>query len=155
MRRPIRAAALAALVVAATGPAAASGATSHTPNWSTEGGKVDCGIANVVEPRIDPGTGAPLEELGRGLECSALGIPHPKHGIGDPFVKVGQGPSGRAQLVDESQDELIFNKPFVTLAPGSTWRKAGIVCSVQAASVHCRNRAGHGFTISPGHVHLF
>jgi hypothetical protein len=140
------------------GPAAtwpAMTVTSHAPNWETPGGKVLCGVATFVETRPDPGTQAPLEVPGRGLQCSALGIPRPKHGIGDPVVKLGRGHAGRAQLVDQSQDELIFNVPPATLAAGGTWRREGIVCAVHAASVRCTNRAGHGFKISPGHVHLF
>jgi hypothetical protein len=150
-----RVAALAALLALATWPAAAAGASSHAPNWQTPHGEVLCGIAFVPETRFDPGTQAYLEEPGRGLQCSALGIPRPKSGIGDPVVKLGEGRAGRARLVDQSQDELISNGAPVTLAASSTWSHAGIVCTIHAASVRCRNAAGHGFSISPGHVHLF
>ena len=57
---------------------------------------------------VDPGTGAQLSGNYPGLQCSAEGIPKPKHGFGDPFVQLGQGRAGRARLVGESQDDLIW-----------------------------------------------
>ncbi len=155
MRGSTRAACLAVTLAVAGWPRAAAAASSHAPNWQTAHGEVLCGIAVVAQTRFDPGTQTYMEEPGRGLQCSALGIPRPKRGIGDPVVKLGQGRAGRAQLMDQSQDELISNRAPVTLAPASTWSHTGIVCAVHAASVRCRNTAGHGFTISPGHVHLF
>jgi hypothetical protein len=77
------------------------------------------------------------------------GYPHTQRGIGDPFVQLGQGHAGRAKLVDESQDELISPANPVTLVPGATWKRYGIVCSLSASSVRCTNGTGHGFKISP------
>jgi len=35
-------------------------------------------------------------------------------------VQLGQGRAGRAKLVDESQDDLLFNRPPVALKAGTT-----------------------------------
>ena len=144
------------LVVMVAGyPASASASTSHAANWQTHGGRVVCGVARVRGTVLDPGTQAQLTGYWPGLQCSAAGIPKPKQGIGDPVVRLGQGQAGRAQLLDESQNELTFDSPFVELAPASTWSRAGITCAIHDESVHCANSVGDGFTISPGHVELF
>ncbi len=149
-----RSALLAAVALVAL-PAAAS-ASSHAVNFQTKAADVVCGIAaSVPGTGLDPGTGAPRSGDYPGLQCAAAGIPKPKHGIGDPFVQLGQGHAGRARLVDESQDDLISPANPVTLAPGSTWKRYGITCSLSASSVHCANGMGHGFKISTGHLSLF
>jgi hypothetical protein len=136
-------------------PGAATASTSSTPNWSTEGEAVVCGVAEGVEgTELDPGTEAPLNGLWRGLQCQAAGIPHGQ-GVGDPAVQLGQGHAGRARLVDISQDDLVSQARYVALAPGSTWKRYGIACAVSATSVSCTNGPGDGFTMSPGHLHLF
>ncbi len=150
-----RSALLAALLALATLPAAAR-ASSHAVNFQTKTADVGCGIAaSVPGTELDPGTGAPLNGDYPGLQCSAVGIPKPKHGIGDPFVQLGRGHAGRARLVDESQDDLISAANPVTLAPGSTWKRYGITCTLSASSVRCTNATGHGFKISTGHLTLF
>ena len=142
-------------LVAMVMPAAAAAATSNALNWSAEGEAVVCGVAEGVEgTEPDPGTGALLNGLWRGLQCQAAGIPHGS-GIGDPAVQLGQGRAGRARLVDISQDDLVSASPFVTLTPGSAWRRYGIACTVKAASIRCSNGPGYGFTMSPGHLQLF
>jgi hypothetical protein len=146
---------VAALGLAAAYPANAAASTSHATNWGTHGQKVTCGIARVWGTALDAGTQAPLNAYWPGVQCSAAGIPQPRQGIGDPFVQLGQGRAGRARLVDESQDDLISNAPVVTLAAGSRWSRDGIGCAVHTASIACTNSVGHGFTLSPGHVHLF
>jgi hypothetical protein len=83
-----------------------------------------------------------------------IGLPRGQ-GIGDPAVQLGQGRAGRARLVDISQDDLVSNAPYLALAPGSVWRSYGIACTVNAASIRCTNEPGYGFTVSPGHLHLF
>jgi hypothetical protein len=138
-----------------TFPAAAA-ASSHAVNFQTKTADVVCGIAAAVpgtEP--DSGTGAQLNGDYPGLQCSAQGIPKPKRGIGDPFVQLGQGRAGRARLVDESQDDLVSAADPATLAPGSTWKRYGIACSLTASTVRCANGAGRGFEISTGHLELF
>ncbi len=131
-------------------------ASSHAGNFQTKAADVVCGIAaSVPGTERDPGTGAPLNGDYAGLQCSAVGIPKPKHGIGDPFVQLGQGRAGRARLVDESQDDLISSANPVTLAPGSTWKRYGITCSLSASSARCTNGTSHGFMISTGHLSLF
>jgi hypothetical protein len=136
-------------------PAAAK-ASSRAVNFQTKTANVVCGIAaSVPGTELDPGTGAPLNGDYPGLQCSAEGIPKPKHGFGDPFVQLGQGHAGRAKLVDESQDDLISGANPVTLAPGSTWRRYGITCRLTASSVRCTNGTGHGFKIFTGHLELF
>jgi hypothetical protein len=138
-----------------TTPAAAMGA-SHAVNFQTKTTDVSCGIAaEVPGSEFDPGTGGQLTGNYPGLQCSAEGIPKPKHGIGDPFVQLGQGRAGRARLVDESQDDLISGANPVTLAPGSTWKRDGITCELNASTVRCANGVGHGFKISTGHLSLF
>lgn len=145
--------AVVALVVAL--PATAS-ASSHAVNFQTKTTDVLCGIvASVPGSRFDPGTDAQLEGNYPGLQCSAEGIPKPKHGFGDPFVQLGQGLAGRAELVDESQDDLISDANFVTLAPGSTWKRSGITCKLTASLARCTNGTGHGFKLSTGHLSLF
>lgn len=149
-----RSALLAVLALAAS-PASAA-AFARALNFQTKTADVVCGItASVPGTELDPGTGAQLNGDYPGLQCSAAGIPKPKHGIGDPFVQLGQGRAGRAKLVDESQDDLISGTSPVTLAPGSTWKRYGITCGLSASSVRCVNGTGHGFEISTGHLHLF
>lgn len=150
-----RSALVAAVALAVALPTTAN-ASSHAVNFQTKTADVLCGIvASVPGTALDPGTGSQLEGEYPGLQCSAVGIPKPKHGIGDPFVQLGQGRAGRAKLVDESQDDLISDADFVTLAPGSTWRRYGIACTLSASSVRCTNGTGHGFKISTGHLSLF
>jgi hypothetical protein len=151
MRHPVLAAAIALMAL----PAAAR-ASSRAVNFQTKSADVVCGIAaSVPGTELDPGTGAPLNGDYRGLQCSAAGIPKPKHGIGDPFVQLGRGRAGRARLVDESQDDLISGANPVTLAPGATWKRYGITCTLSVSSVRCTNGRGHGFKISTGHLSLF
>jgi hypothetical protein len=141
--------------VATLVPTGASASTANTVNWSTQGEAVVCGVAEGIEgTELDPGTGAALDGLWRGLQCQAAGIPHGQ-GIGDPAVQLGQGRAGRARLVDISQDELVSDTPFVALAPGSAWKSDAITCTINATSIRCANGPGYGFTMSPGHVHLF
>ncbi len=136
--------------------AAAANASSHVGNFQTQSGDVGCGVTRSVPgSELDPGTGAPLNGDYPGVQCSAAGIPRAAHGIGDPFVQLGQGRAGHAKLVDESQDDLISDATPKTLAPGSTWKRYGISCSLTAAVVRCANTAGRGFTISTGHLVLF
>jgi hypothetical protein len=145
-----------AAILTAVCPASAVARASHTSNWSTSGAQVVCGIVPAVPgTAFDPGVQAPLNGRWPGLQCSAAGIPRPRQGVGDPFVQLGQGRSGRARLVDESQDDLSSSAPFKRLAPGSTWSADGIVCAVRSGSVRCTNSAGHGFTLASGHVRLF
>jgi hypothetical protein len=151
MRRP----ALLAVLALAAWPASAT-AASHAINFQTKTADVVCGIAaSVPGTELNPGTGAQLNGDYPGLQCAAAGIPKPKHGIGDPFVQLGQGRAGHAKLVDESQDDLISGASPVTLAPGSTWKRYGITCNLSASSVRCANATGHGFEISTGHLRLF
>jgi hypothetical protein len=133
----------------------ASASTSNAVNWSTGAEAVVCGVAEGIEgTELDPGTGAPLNGLWRGLQCQAAGIPHGP-GIGDPAVQLGQGRAGRARLIDMSQDDLVSDAPFVALAPGSVWNRYEIVCTVLATSIRCANGPGYGFTMSPGRLRLF
>lgn len=151
MRRSVL---LAAVVLMAL-PAAAR-ASSHAVNFQTKTADVSCGVAaSVPGSEFDSGTGGQLSGDYPGLQCSAEDIPKPKHGIGDPFVQLGQGRAGRAKLVDESQDDLISGANPVTLAPGSTWKRYGIACKLTASSVRCANGTGHGFKISTGRLSLF
>jgi hypothetical protein len=144
-----------AIGAAAVAPSAGASA-SHLDNWATRGEKVVCGVASKVwGSRFDPGTMAQLNGYWPGLQCSALGIPRPRQGVGDPFVQLGQGQAGRARLVDVSQDDLVSSARYVALAPGSRWNSEGIDCTVSSSSIRCTNSAGHGMTLSPGHVHLF
>jgi hypothetical protein len=152
----MRRSALGAAVALFVALPATAGAYSNAVNFQTKSADVLCGIvASIPGTEFDPGTGAQLNGDYPGLQCSAEGIPKPKQGFGDPFVKLGQGQAGRAMLVDESQDELISDANFVTLAPGSTWRRYGITCTLSESSVRCTNSAGHGFEISTGHLSLF
>jgi hypothetical protein len=151
----MRRSALAATVALMALPATAM-ASSHATNFQTKTADVVCGIAaSVPGTELDPGTGAPLNGDYPGLQCSAVGIPKPKRGIGDPFVQLGQGHAGRARLVDESQDDLVSSANPVTLAAGSTWKRYGITCTLSASSARCTNGTGHGFKISTGHLSLF
>ncbi len=146
----------AALAAGAAPVASAAASASHATNWATHGQKVDCGIAMAVPgTEFDSGTMSPQNGLWPGLQCSAAGIPRPPQGVGDPFVQLGQGKTGRARIVDESQDDLVSGAPFEELAAGTAWKRDGIACAVRAASVRCVNSAGHGFRLSPGHVKLF
>ncbi len=149
-----RSALLAAAALVAL-PAAAE-ASSHAVNFQTKSADVVCGIvASVPGTKLDSGTGAPLNGDYPGLQCSAAGIPKPKHGIGDPFVQLGQGRAGRARLVNESQDDLVSSANPATLAAGSTLKRYGITCTLAVSLVRCTNGTGHGFKISTGRLSLF
>jgi hypothetical protein len=155
MRRTSQCLAVVGVLAATVLPSAAGAFTSSAVNWSTRDATVVCGIVGMVHgTALDPGTGGELDGLWPGLQCAAAGIPRPR-GVGDPFVQLGQGRAGRARLVDESQDDLLSSAPLVTLRPGSTWKRDHIACALHATSVRCTNSSGHGFAISPGHVHLF
>jgi len=132
-----------------------SSAWAASPNWQTKDDNVVCEVTYVFGTAVDPGTQAPLNGDWPGLQCSAGGVPRPKHGIGDPFVQLGQGQAGRAKVVDESQNDLIFYSPFITLSPGTTWRRGGISCHIRASQVRCSNAFGHGFALSTGRLKLF
>jgi hypothetical protein len=127
---------------------------SHAPNWSTRNGTVLCGIADVHGTEIDPGTGAPENGSWPGLQCSAAHIPRGPGRVGDPFVQLGRGQAGRARLVKLSQDDLLVNSEPKLLAPGRVWARDGITCLLRTSSISCHNADGHGFTLSPGHLHL-
>lgn len=151
----LRAVPIVALLLAAH-PAGSSASDSRASNWGTHGQQVVCGVAaDIAGTAFDPGTQAPLNGRWPGLQCMAAGIPRPRQGIGDPAVQLGQGETGRARLVDVSEDELVSSGPYVELASGTTWKRDGITCAVHAASVRCTNSVGRGFTMAPGHVHLF
>jgi hypothetical protein len=155
MKRTVPRAACLSVLAAMLLPSVATASTSNAVNWSTQGEAVVCGVADGIEGiELDPGTGAPLDGLWPGLQCQTTGIPHGQ-GIGDPAVQLGQGRAGRARLVDISQDDFISDAPFVALGPGWVWKHYGIACTVNATSIRCTNGPGYGFTMSPGHVHLF
>jgi hypothetical protein len=155
MKRLMPLCACAGALIAMLVPGAATASTSSTPNWSTEHAAVVCGVAEGVEgTELDSGTGAPLNGLWRGLQCQATGIPRGQ-GVGDPAVQLGQGRAGRTRLVDISQDDLVSQAPYAPLAPGSVWKRYGIACTVNATSIRCTNGPGYGFTMSPGHLHIF
>lgn len=156
--RVLRALTCPALITAATALAcsAVAQASSRAVNFQTRSADVVCGVARAVRgSELDPGTGAQLTGEYPGLQCSAAGIPKPRRGVGDPFVQLGQGRAGRARLVDESQDDLISGATPSTLAPGASWRRYGITCTLSSSAVRCVNGAGHGFRISTGHLALF
>jgi hypothetical protein len=135
----------------------ASTALGSSPtNFQTPDRSVYCGVAMAVYgTESDPGTGAPENGMWPGLQCGAEGIPNPHPREGDPFVQLGQGRAGRAHLVDESQNDLVSGSNPVTLAPGATWKRVGISCTIERSSVSCKNSSGHGFTLSTGHVKTF
>jgi hypothetical protein len=144
--------AVSVLVVA---PAAAQ-ASSRAVNFQTKTATVVCGIAaGIPGTEFDPGTEAQLDGDYLGLQCDAMGLPTSKHGDGDPVVQLGQGHDGRAKLVYSSGDNYVSDAKFVTLAPGSTWRRDNIACKLSASSVRCTNDAGHGFTLATGHLRTF
>ncbi len=112
----------------------AQGAVSHAKLWQTKGGDLDCGVA-IHGAR----------ESARIL-CSGTGIPAPKKGVGfgDPgFVFLGA--RGRPVLARLSQDTFEGTSTLV-LAPGASWKSAGVSCSIHVSSIRCVNRSGHGFT---------
>jgi hypothetical protein len=148
------AALLLAFAVAAPAQALGGGHPSHAPNWSTRNGAVLCGIADVHGTEIDPGTGAPENGVWPGLQCSARGIPRGPGRVGDPFVQLGRGRAGRARLVNLSQDDLLVSGEPKSLSPGRVWARDGIRCLLHESSISCHNADGHGFTLSPGRLHL-
>ena len=155
MKRAVRRAACGLMVASMLSPGGAGASTSSAVNWSTQGEAIVCGVAEGIEgTALDPGTGAQLDGLWPGLQCQTTGLP-PVHSIGDPAVQLGQGRAGRARLVDISQDDLLSDTPFLRLPQGSGWKRYGISCAVGATSIRCSNESGYGFTMSPGHVHLF
>jgi hypothetical protein len=144
------------MVSPAAAKAGSHAVSSHAVIFKTKTSNVVCGIvAAIPGTELDPGTGAQLNGDYPGLQCSAAGIPKPKHGFGDPFVQLGQGRAGRARLVDESQDDLVSDANPVTLAPGSIWKRYGISCKLSASSARCTNATGHGFEIATGHLVLY
>lgn len=146
---------IAAGVVAVAGPgiAAATGGQSHATNFQTASDTVVCGLALVHGTHFDAGTGTEVNGLWPGLQCSAPGIRRaPGSNVGDPFVQLGQGRAGRAQLVDLSQDDLIYNRAPRTLAAGTTWTRDHITCAIHFKSIACSNASGHGFTLRAGRL---
>jgi hypothetical protein len=144
------AAAAAAIVLVAPAASVAATPVSHAPNFEPPNRMVACGLARVPGTRTDPGTGATLRGTWPGLQCSAPGLHRVPHGIGDPFVQLGQG-SVRARVVDLSQDDLLSGRAPARLAAGTVWRRDGISCRISATSVSCTNGSGHGFALARGH----
>lgn len=141
--------------MAAAGPAVAvaSAAVSHATNFQTSSDTVVCGLALVYGTRFDPGTGAELNGIWPGLQCSAPGIPRaPGSSVGDPFVQLGRGHEGRAKLVDLSQDDQLYNRDPVTLVAGTIWKRDGITCFIHSGSIACANSSAHGFKLREGHL---
>jgi hypothetical protein len=135
-------------------PGGASGAVSKPRNWATQNEAVVCGVAIAVEgTAFDPGAGAERDGLWPGLQCQTTGLPLSQ--AGDPAVALGQGRTGRAQLVYISQDNLVSQQRYGVLPAGTVWTADGISCTLAAESVSCVNTAGYGFTLSPGSFHPF
>jgi hypothetical protein len=160
--RPGHAVCLAASTAVLLGGGVASASQSSPSNWATPHEAVVCGVAAGIEGTApDPGTGAMLNGLWPGLQCQTTGIhdvplrPGTQAEVGDPAVQLGQGRSGRARLLDISQDDLESDARYVVMGAGSVWSQDGITCTLAAESVRCANTAGYGFTMSPGKVNLF
>jgi hypothetical protein len=59
------------------------------------------------------------------------------------------GKTGRStQVVIRQHEPFTGTAPGARLAVGSTWSLDGVSCTIAAKTVTCRNRFGHGFTIS-------
>lgn len=132
---------VAALALAAVPTAALAKFTpNHSKLFRNKANTVNCGLE------------IPVPGHQHMVLCSAAGIPRAKTGEGDPFVQMGR--TGKAQLVLVSQDEYETNKATI-LGTGSSWGRAGVVCTVAGKKVTCTNRSSHGFTIGNGKYKAF
>jgi hypothetical protein len=124
VRRP----ALAALGVAALGavPAIATAATFHAALWNNARGTITCGVGTVP-----PDTQAFL--CGGGWKGGYAAL----------------GRTGRARkVVIKHHEPFGGTPPGAMLRAGTTWSLDGVRCTIATSTVTCRNRSGHGFTVS-------
>jgi hypothetical protein len=112
--------------VIATVPAIAEAATSHARLWNNAPGTITCGLGDVP-----PDTPAFL--CGGGFK-------------GGYAVLDKTGKS--TQAVIRHHEPFTGTPPGARLAAGSTWSLGGISCTIAAKTVTCKNRSGHGFTVS-------
>jgi hypothetical protein len=139
--------ALVGLGTAPAGEAAAAG-TSHAQIFTALEEQVICGIAAHVP-------GSPREVL-----CSNLNVPAPKHvsqAVGDPgFVFLAKtGKPKPARLSQYSwQAPALNHRSGLT---GGMWSSGsvGVTCSITTTSVKCKNRQGHGFTLTANSYKAF
>jgi hypothetical protein len=67
--------------------------------------------------------------------------------------RFGMSPNGRAQRACHI-DSLIDPK-YSILSYGETWRKQGFICVSKPTGLTCKNRKGHGWTLSKNKQQLF
>jgi hypothetical protein len=116
---------LAAAAIAAA-PAIAAPSTSHASLWNNASGTITCGLGAVP-----PDT--PVFLCGGGFKGGYAVLR--KTGIS-------------TQVVIRHHEPFTGLPPGPRLAAGSTWSLDGIRCTIAAKTVTCKNRSGHGFTIS-------
>lgn len=145
---PIRLSALAAAVVAILGPSPAPNA-GQSHSFRTPSGNIAC-MAVVDdyegggwELRCDIAPSQQNWEGGdAGEECDL-----------DDGDSLGLNATGRAFWVCHGDTLLGPGSP--TLGYGSTWSVGPFTCTVERTGVTCRNRSGHGFTLSRASYRLF
>jgi hypothetical protein len=116
---------LTAAAIAAV-PAIADAAVSHARLWNNATGTITCGLGIVP-----PDTSAFL--------CGG--------GFKGGYAELGKTGKSR-QVVIKEHEPFTGLPPGARLAAGSTWSLDGISCTIAAKTVTCKNRSGHGFTIS-------
>jgi hypothetical protein len=142
MKRIAAAATTAIAAIACTAPAALATPISKAIGFTSNAGKVTCGI-EIHAP------GKPATDV----LCAAKGIPAPKSGVGDPgFVQLGL--LGTPKVLRLSQDSFVGGQT-VKLGRGRLWNQLGVTCHVGLTTVLCFNGANHGFVIGDGHYRSF
>jgi hypothetical protein len=66
---------------------------------------------------------------------------------------VGMSPTGRARGFCIT--DTVMDPGAPTLAYGRAWTRGGFTCRSEATGLTCRNRAGHGWTLSRERSRLF
>ncbi len=86
----------------------------------------------------------------RRLRCDILsGLdPAPTEACEFDWVGVDMGVTGPAAA--NCGSDTVYDAGAPTLAYGSTWSRAGIVCESSESGLACTNREGHGFTLARG-----
>lgn len=84
------------------------------------------------------------------LRCDVLsGLdPAPASVCDFDWVGIDMGVTGPATA--NCGSDTVYQAGAPTLAYGSTWARAGIVCESRQSGLHCANREGHEFTLARG-----
>jgi hypothetical protein len=134
------------IVGAAVFGAVAAGASSSASGFGffkTPSGKIVCQWATGGSPSASVECGVPA---GRKIPKSGPACQHLDY-VGN---RISLSVAGRVQLVPCAGDAGPYADPAHTvyLHYGKTWSAPGLTCTEATKGLTCRNRDGHGFSIS-------